>query len=165
MMQMLRSQICEPRFRVRELRVVLGYGRLIAVLGLQVELDGVRRKNEDLTQGMREKTRKHLQTQEMFDKLKRRSMLGQVQSAASHAVDDTIQASVAAHRYADRVGDPGQRQPPPPLFAPQQTASQQHSGPTSNSHNVESRHRIDGERDSNSTLSGSHEGMQRVHHK
>ncbi|RDL29719.1 Cyclin [Venustampulla echinocandica] len=130
------------------------------ISNLQVELDGVRRKNEDLTQAMREKTRKHLQTQEMFDKLKRRSMLGQVQNAASDAVDDTIQASVAANRYADRIGNPNQRPPPPPLFAPQQTSSQQYSGPTSIPHNVASQHRMDGNREANWTLFSSQEGMQ-----
>lgn len=82
---------------------------------MQVDHDTLRRKNEELTQAFREKSRKQLQTQELYDKLKRRAMLGQVQTAASHAVDDTIQASTTANRFVDRGGVQTQR-PAPPLF-------------------------------------------------
>ena len=66
---------------------------LIFVTGMQADQDNLKRKNEELTQVLREKSRKLLQTQELYDKLKRRAMLGQVQDAASDAVDETIQAS------------------------------------------------------------------------
>jgi E3 ubiquitin-protein ligase CCNP1IP1 len=64
-----------------------------------------------------------MQTQEMFDKMKRRSMLGQVQDAASDAVEHTFLASAAANRYVDRVGDQAHQRVPPPLFPSQQGPS------------------------------------------
>lgn len=70
---------------------------------MQADQDGLRRKNEELTQALRDKNRKLLQTQELYDKLKRRAMLGQVQDAAHDAVDDTILASSTANRFVDRV--------------------------------------------------------------
>jgi E3 ubiquitin-protein ligase CCNP1IP1 len=96
---------------------------------MAVEQESIRRKNEELAQALREKTRKHLQTQELYDKLKRRAMLGHVQEAALDAVDHTIQESVAESRLTDRVGNDSQR-PPPPLFSHQQNSHM----PRSNSH-------------------------------
>ncbi|KAE9371736.1 hypothetical protein N431DRAFT_410726 [Stipitochalara longipes BDJ] len=95
---------------------------------MQVDQDGLRRKNEELIQVVREKSRKQLQTQELYDKLKRRAMLGEVQNAALDAVDHNIQASVTANRFVDRVEDQNQihRPPPPPLFSNQQTNGMQH---------------------------------------
>jgi E3 ubiquitin-protein ligase CCNP1IP1 len=86
---------------------------------MKVDHDSLRRKNEELALAFREKSRKHLQTQELYDKLKRRAMLGQVQEAALDAVDHTIQASVAGNRFTDRVSNEPQR-PPPPLFSNEQ---------------------------------------------
>ena len=82
-----------------------------------VDQDNLRRKNEELAQAFRDKSRKHSQTQELYDKLKRRVMLGQVQSAASDAVDNTIHASAVSNRFTDpTIGfEQGQRQSP--LFA------------------------------------------------
>jgi E3 ubiquitin-protein ligase CCNP1IP1 len=91
---------------------------------MQVDHDTLRRKNEELSQAFREKSRKQLQTQELYDKLKRRAMLGQVQTAASYAVDDTIQASTNASRFVDRVGAQSQRPAPPPLFTNTQSGLQ-----------------------------------------
>jgi E3 ubiquitin-protein ligase CCNP1IP1 len=95
---------------------------------MQVDQDSLRRKNKELIQAFREKSRKHLQTQELYDKLKRRAMLGQVQNAASDAVDHSIQASVTANRYVDILDEQNQRPPQPPLFANQQSASLQNQG-------------------------------------
>ncbi len=61
-----------------------------------------------------------MQTQELYDKLKRRAMLGQVQNAASDAVDYTIQASVAGNRFNDQISNGNQRQRQPPLFSAEQ---------------------------------------------
>lgn len=88
---------------------------------MKVDQASLRRKNEELVQAFREKNRKHLQTQELYDKLKRRAMMGQVQEAAQDAVDHTIQASVASN-YADVVGNELQRHPPP-LFSNQQAGT------------------------------------------
>lgn len=89
---------------------------LMSMTGMTLDQESLRRKNEEIIQAYREKSRKQLQTQELYDKLKRRSMLGQVQNAASEAVDHTIQASVAANRYVDKVGNQSMRPPPPPLY-------------------------------------------------
>jgi E3 ubiquitin-protein ligase CCNP1IP1 len=78
------------------------------MVDMSIDQDKLRRKNEELIQAFREKSRKLLQIQELYDKLKRRDMLGQVQSAASDAVDHTIQASVNAGRYVDRGGNQNQ---------------------------------------------------------
>lgn len=75
-----------------------------------MDQDTLRRKNEELTQVLREKNRKLLQTQELYDKLKRRSMLGQVQDAASEAVDDTVQGSNLTNHFDNRIA--GQNQHP-----------------------------------------------------
>jgi len=83
---------------------------------MSLDQDTLRRKNEELVQAFREKSRKQLQTQELYDKLKRRTMLGQVQTAASDAVDHTIQASVTANRFMDRVGDQNPRAPQASIF-------------------------------------------------
>jgi E3 ubiquitin-protein ligase CCNP1IP1 len=103
----------------------MGDTRLTMWTGMQGDQDSLRRKNEELIQSFREKNRKQLQTQELYDKLKRRAMLGQVQDAASDAVYHTIQASVAANRFVDRVGNQNQRPPQPPLFPNQQTGGKQ----------------------------------------
>ncbi|PBP21865.1 hypothetical protein BUE80_DR007313 [Diplocarpon rosae] len=93
---------------------------------LQINDGNLRRKNEEVMQALREKNRKHMQTQELYDKLKRRAMLGQVQDAASDAVDHTINNSVAANRFADKFGSQNMR-PPPPLFSDQRNNGMQRS--------------------------------------
>lgn len=118
-----RSRVCETRFRVRTDIIVVE--SLLTGPDMQVDQDTLRRRNEELTQAFREKSRKQMQTQELYDKLKRRSMLGQVQEAASDAVDHTVQASAMGNRFIDRIADQSlnqnqhQRQrvpPPPPLY-------------------------------------------------
>lgn len=101
---------------------------------MSVDHDNLRRKNEELVQAFREKNRKLLQTQELYDKLKRRDMLGQVQNAASAAVEHTIQASVNAGRYVDRGENIGQshnqkeQRMQPPRFTAVQNSSMQYQG-------------------------------------
>ncbi|KAI1757104.1 hypothetical protein F4782DRAFT_481241 [Xylaria castorea] len=60
--------------------------------GAEFERDELRKKYEELLQTCKEKNRKLLQTQELYDKLKRKAMLGQVQDAAEDAVESTLQA-------------------------------------------------------------------------
>ena len=95
---------------------------------MAMDQDLVRRKNEELGQAIREKSRKLLQTQELYDKLKRRDMLGQVQNAASDAVEHTIEASVIASRFADMVNNQNQNQRPipPPRFSGTQVGGLQY---------------------------------------
>jgi E3 ubiquitin-protein ligase CCNP1IP1 len=68
---------------------------------MSIDQQSLCQKNEELFQALRDKTKKCLQTQELYDKLKRRAMMGQVQDAASDAVDYTIQASAAINRLVD----------------------------------------------------------------
>ncbi|KUJ06932.1 uncharacterized protein LY89DRAFT_767219 [Mollisia scopiformis] len=101
------------------------------IQNMQVDQDTLRRRNKELAQAFREKSKKQMQTQELYDKLKRRSLLGQVQDAASDAVDHTVQASVISSRFVDRVGNQPQNQaqrPTPPLFQHQSASSMQHPG-------------------------------------
>lgn len=82
---------------------------------MHVDQEKLCRKHEDLQEAFRDKSRKHLQTQELYDKLKRRALLGQVQNAASSAVDHTIQESAISSRFVDQIGHTSQL-PPPPHF-------------------------------------------------
>ncbi|ROW08097.1 hypothetical protein VPNG_06135 [Cytospora leucostoma] len=61
---------------------------------MALDQDNLRRKNDELNQAYKDKSRKLLQTQELYDKLKRRAMLGQIQDAASDAVDTTLHGGV-----------------------------------------------------------------------
>ncbi|CZR63206.1 related to lactose regulatory protein [Phialocephala subalpina] len=100
---------------------------------IQVDQDTLRRRNEELNQAFREKSRKQMQTQELYDKLKRKAMLSQVQEAALDAVDHTVQASAIGNRFVDRVGNQPQNQPQPqrqpaPLFSNQPSGAMQRPG-------------------------------------
>lgn len=57
---------------------------------MTLDQEALRRKNDELAMAYKEKNRKLLQTQELYDKLKRRAMLGQIQDAALDAVDTTL---------------------------------------------------------------------------
>lgn len=73
------------------------------VASMNIDHDSLRRKYEELAQAYKEKNRKLLQTQELYDKLKRKAMLGHIQDAASDAVDTTLQgASSNAGQQAER---------------------------------------------------------------
>ncbi|KAI1383602.1 uncharacterized protein F4822DRAFT_434715 [Hypoxylon trugodes] len=56
----------------------------------KADQDSLRRKYDELSQAYKEKNRKLLQVQELYDKLKRKAMLGQLQDAAEDAVDSTL---------------------------------------------------------------------------
>ncbi|KAI1635626.1 hypothetical protein F4809DRAFT_613379 [Biscogniauxia mediterranea] len=62
---------------------------------MKVDQDTLQKKNEELSRAYNEKNRKLLQTQELYDKLKRKAMLGQIQDAAEDAVDSTLHNSFA----------------------------------------------------------------------
>jgi E3 ubiquitin-protein ligase CCNP1IP1 len=86
------------------------------------EQEALRRKNEELAQAYKDKSRKLLQTQELYDKAKRKAELGFIQRAASDAVDSTL-----SNTCTNQVDESGQTpysdlhpsMPPPnvpPLF-------------------------------------------------
>ncbi|KAI0135010.1 hypothetical protein F4814DRAFT_399656 [Daldinia grandis] len=58
--------------------------------GMGMEHENLRRKNDELAHAYKEKNRKLLQIQELYDKLKQRAMLGQMQDAAEDAVDSAL---------------------------------------------------------------------------
>ncbi|KAF9772167.1 hypothetical protein IL306_010137 [Fusarium sp. DS 682] len=58
---------------------------------LAAEKDDLRRKNDDISRAYKVKSRKFLQLQELYDKFKRKAELGQIERAASVAVDSTLQ--------------------------------------------------------------------------
>lgn len=58
---------------------------------MEAEQDALRRKNEEIGQAFKEKARKVLQLQELYDKVKRRAELGQIRQAASDAIDLTLE--------------------------------------------------------------------------
>jgi E3 ubiquitin-protein ligase CCNP1IP1 len=103
-----------------------------------VDQDNLRRKNEELAQAFRDKSRKHSQTQELYDKLKRRVMLGQVQNAASDAVNHTINASTVSNNFIDPTTGFDQRpRQSPPFIEPQGNMMHQSSS-TNDSGNLTS---------------------------
>ncbi|KAL8861781.1 MAG: hypothetical protein Q9178_001982 [Gyalolechia marmorata] len=57
---------------------------------LQIEREKLQSENTNLVQAFREKTRKHQQTQELYDRLKRKEMAAVTQSAAFESVDDVL---------------------------------------------------------------------------
>lgn len=72
---------------------------------MAAEQDALRRKNEEINQAYREKSRKLLQTQELYDKVKRKAEMGHIQRAASDAVDSTLQAASQANFFNGGLHD------------------------------------------------------------
>lgn len=60
---------------------------------LSAEHDAMQRKNEELAARYNEKNRKLLQTQELYDKVKRQAERGEMQRAAVDTVDSTLNAT------------------------------------------------------------------------
>jgi E3 ubiquitin-protein ligase CCNP1IP1 len=71
------------------------------------EQDDLRRKYDELSRAFKEKSRKVLHLQELYDKVKRKAELGHIQKAASDAVDSTIQATQLEHGYGDGIPPQG----------------------------------------------------------
>lgn len=92
---------------------------------MSLDQEALRRKNEELSMAYKEKNRKLLQTQELYDKLKRKAMLGHIQDAALDAVDNTLHGGqVGGSHSIDRTEDQGnyeQQQYSTPYGAPRYT--------------------------------------------
>ncbi|KAF3767482.1 hypothetical protein M406DRAFT_27726, partial [Cryphonectria parasitica EP155] len=58
--------------------------------GMSLDQESLQKKYNDLCRAYREKNHKLSQTQELYDKLKRKAMLGHIQDAASDAVDTSL---------------------------------------------------------------------------
>ena len=61
---------------------------------MQVDQDRLKTENANLVTAFREKSRKHQQTQELYDRLKRKEMTAATQSAAYESVDEVLGASI-----------------------------------------------------------------------
>ena len=57
---------------------------------MQIDQDRLKNENRDLVAAYREKSRKHQQTQELYDRLKRKEMTAATQSAAFDSVDEVL---------------------------------------------------------------------------
>lgn len=59
---------------------------------MQVDQDTLKAENAKLAVAFRDKSRKHQQTQELYDRLKRKEMTAATQSAAFDSVDEVLQS-------------------------------------------------------------------------
>lgn len=91
---------------------------LILSAALQLDREKLQSENTNLVQAFREKSRKHQQTQELYDRLKRKEMTAATQSAAFESVDDVL------GNVGNRVGH---ARPPQQSFAPGQQGRQEAS--------------------------------------
>lgn len=57
---------------------------------MQIDQDSLKTENTNLVAAFREKSRKHQQTQELYDRLKRKEMTAATQSAAFESVDEVL---------------------------------------------------------------------------
>lgn len=55
---------------------------------MQMDQDKLKSENTNLVLSLRDKQRKHQQTQELYDRLKRKEMVAATQSAAFDSVDE-----------------------------------------------------------------------------
>ncbi|KAL8938010.1 MAG: hypothetical protein Q9216_004119, partial [Gyalolechia sp. 2 TL-2023] len=60
------------------------------ISSLQIDREKLQSENTNLVAAFREKSRKHQQTQELYDRLKRKEMTAATQSAAFDSVDDVL---------------------------------------------------------------------------
>ena len=57
---------------------------------MQIDQERLKAENKNLVTAFREKSRKHQQTQELYDRLKRKEMTAATQSAAFESVDEVL---------------------------------------------------------------------------
>ncbi|KAI4167747.1 MAG: hypothetical protein LQ343_006942 [Gyalolechia ehrenbergii] len=80
------------------------------ISSLQIDREKLQSENTNLVTAFREKGRKHQQTQELYDRLKRKEMTAATQSAAFESVDDVLgsvnarasQARPPQHSFSSR---------------------------------------------------------------
>lgn len=61
---------------------------------MQLDQDKLKSDNQNLINALREKNRKHAQTQELYDRLKRKEMTAATRNAAYDSADDVLQSAV-----------------------------------------------------------------------
>lgn len=60
------------------------------IIAMQIDHDKLKSENNNLVAAFREKSRKHQQTQELYNRLKRKEMTSATQSAAIGSVDEVL---------------------------------------------------------------------------
>ena len=68
---------------------------------MQIDQERLKSENTNLVAAFREKNRKHQQTQELYDRLKRREMTAVTQSAAFDSVDEVLGNVSSQQRYSN----------------------------------------------------------------
>jgi len=108
-------------------------------------MDVMRQKNDEIGQALREKNKKLMQTQELYDKLKRKAMVGEMQHAASDAVNSNIEAATGVGTgFSDHFTQPLYEQAASHRHSQTATQRTEHMYPIANSMRGESRHLADG---------------------
>ena len=74
---------------------------------MQIDQEKLKAENAKLVAAFREKTRKYQQTQELYDRLKRKEMTAVTQSAAFESVDEVLQ-SVSSHQGSNGLAQHAQ---------------------------------------------------------
>ena len=98
---------------------------------MQIDQDRLKAENKNLVTAYREKNRKHQQTQELYDRLKRKEMTAATQSAAFESVDEVL------------GNVPGRQSFPPAQHnsgAPRVHAQQDYQSPQRNREGIEQIH-------------------------
>lgn len=62
---------------------------------MHIDQEKLKMENANLVQAFRDKSRKHQQTQELYDRLKRKEMTAATQSAAFESVDEVLQSATS----------------------------------------------------------------------
>ena len=89
---------------------------------IHIDQDKLKMDNANLVQAFREKSRKHQQTQELYDRLKRKEITAATQSAAFESVDEVLQSATGrqmpsngnnSHHIQQFRSNPGAPSQPP----------------------------------------------------
>lgn len=87
---MTKSTVCLRSWTVSQSRALPFLSHELINAGMTASRDVLQRKNDELAEAFRDKSRKLFQTQELYTKVKRKAELGQIERAASDAVDSSI---------------------------------------------------------------------------
>lgn len=98
---------------------------------MQIDQDRLKAENKNLVAAFREKSRKHQQTQELYDRLKRKEMTAATQSAAFESVDEVLGNVPGRQGYVSSQHN---------LVAPRAHAQQDFQSPRGNRDGMEQLH-------------------------
>ena len=105
---------------------------------MQIEHDRLKTENQTLVINIKEKNRKVQQTQELYDRLKRKEMTAATRSAAFDSVDDMLGGPPARQSYQESQ-DPHSFQTYPPDHSRPERAQTRQVGRTELDHGIGSR--------------------------